>query len=653
MRTCVPAGRLVQVALVVLLLAGVPVPASSSYAQVPPTPGGAVPQDPGRTTSHEAIIAGHLRYGSTLIDGADVNVRRCRTNLALSCDLPTTVESGPEGGYVTAAGLGIFDLWVPRSTSLYGLPYHSLHPMRVEAQSPGAYTDRDLAVESPSVIVRGAVRDSQGQPVPGAQVKFFLADQTLRGPLEVASTFTSTNYSTYLYNLPCSTAGNYNCNPNYPNNYGCVVGGLYPCTSSSGYGIGQYLYNTPCTTAGNYNCNPNYPNNYGCVTGSLYPCTNSSTYGSGQYLYNTPCSTAGNYDCNPQYPNNYGCVVGGLYPCASSSIGTSYYLYASTSCSVSPPPNCNPQYPNTTAICTPGQGYTCTTPTTYGTSYYLYANTPCTSTTPPPNCNPSYPNTTAICTPGQGYTCTSSSGTSGYFYNVPCTDSTGYNCNPNYPNNFGCTPGGLYPCATADPAPTSTYQVTLAPGSYRAAVVSMGYAPTYACCLTVPVTVTTSPTLLDLTVGPGTTFTGHATLAGSNAMYVPLKVMFVKADTQEVIRQETPFWSSNGTFTVQNVPAGTFDVWLKVQQYVAVVARQVTFTLGSPTSWDFGMLPAGDADHNDRVTAGDFSVLKATFGQTGSCASYWLVTCADFDGNGTVSPNDFTLLKQNFGAGSP
>jgi hypothetical protein len=90
-----------------------------------------------------------------------------------------------------------------------------------------------------------------------------------------------------------------------------------------------------------------------------------------------------------------------------------------------------------------------------------------------------------------------------------------------------------------------------------------------------------------------------------------------------------------------------------VHQHVSVVARQVPFESGSPVSRAFGTLAAGDADHNDRVTAADFSVLKRNFGQSAPCTAWWLVRCADFDLNGQISPNDFTLLKQSFGVVGP
>src|SRR5262249_43261296 len=118
----------------------------------------------------------------------------------------------------------------------------------------------------------------------------------------------------------------------------------------------------------------------------------------------------------------------------ASPYGTSYYLYATVPCTSTPPPNCNPSYPNTTAICTPGGGYTCTSSQGGGVSYYLYASVPCSSPAPP-NCNPSYPNTTAICTPGGGYTCTSTSG---------------YNCLPGDPTCYG---GYGYPPPPYNPAP--------------------------------------------------------------------------------------------------------------------------------------------------------------------------------------------------------
>jgi hypothetical protein len=209
----------------------------------------------------------------------------------------------------------------------------------------------------------------------------------------------------------------------------------------------------------------------------------------------------------------------------------------------------------------------------------------------------------------------------------------------------------LLASATTSAGPTGSYQLQLAPGAYRATVDAV--AQGYACCASEPVNISDPSSVRDFTVSPGVTFTGQVQLPQSSGSAPPTRVVFVQTDTQEVIRIATPEWSGGGMVTVPQVPPGTYDVSLKVHQHVSVVARQVPFGSSSPVSRAFGTLAAGDADHNDQVTAADFSVLKRKFGQSAPCTAWWLVRCADFDLNGQIGPNDFTLLKQSFGVVGP
>jgi hypothetical protein len=55
----------------------------------------------------------------------------------------------------------------------------------------------------------------------------------------------------------------------------------------------------------------------------------------------------------------------------------------------------------------------------------------------------------------------------------------------------------------------------------------------------------------------------------------------------------------------------------------------------------------GDYNHDGVVNAGDYTIWRASFGQTGSGLA------ADGDGNGTVEQADYDLWAQNFGNSSP
>jgi hypothetical protein len=111
----------------------------------------------------------------------------------------------------------------------------------------------------------------------------------------------------------------------------------------------------------------------------------------------------------------------------------------------------------------------------------------------------------------------------------------------------------------------------------------------------------------------------------------------------------------NGTFSRSGIPSGVYDVQVKHWQAISVEKTGLSFGGGNTVTQGFGLLRAGDADQNDRVSAADFTVLKQTFTQVTSCATATPIPnpCAEFDANETVGPNDFSLLKQNFGQQGP
>jgi hypothetical protein len=112
----------------------------------------------------------------------------------------------------------------------------------------------------------------------------------------------------------------------------------------------------------------------------------------------------------------------------------------------------------------------------------------------------------------------------------------------------------------------------------------------------------------------------------------------------------TVITETDGSFLLTGLPSGTFDVRVKDRQGISVEKKLLILGSGGTLIQDFGVLHSGDANNSDDVSAGDFTVLKQTFGQALPCATQHPVPgdCADFDANGTVSPNDFSILKQNF-----
>jgi len=60
-------------------------------------------------------------------------------------------------------------------------------------------------------------------------------------------------------------------------------------------------------------------------------------------------------------------------------------------------------------------------------------------------------------------------------------------------------------------------------------------------------------------------------------------------------------------------------------------------------------MKAGDANNDNVVSSGDFTLLKGTFGKSQGQPGYH--NRADFTGDTVVTSADFTLLKTNFGQG--
>jgi subtilisin family serine protease len=109
-----------------------------------------------------------------------------------------------------------------------------------------------------------------------------------------------------------------------------------------------------------------------------------------------------------------------------------------------------------------------------------------------------------------------------------------------------------------------------------------------------------------------------------------------------------------GEFPIPIPATGTYHVEVKYPLNLSLRREHLSSGTGvGPV--DFGIARAGDADGSDAVTAGDFSILKASFGTAATCAlnQSAVLPCADFDGSGFITPNDFSLLKSNFGHHGP
>ena len=122
-----------------------------------------------------------------------------------------------------------------------------------------------------------------------------------------------------------------------------------------------------------------------------------------------------------------------------------------------------------------------------------------------------------------------------------------------------------------------------------------------------------------------------ATLAGSVTIQGGQKnlvVRFFTPDTQtEVMKACSPI-DSSGNFTIYGITPGTYDVGVKCDSSLSLLAKDKVFTEGGTTNIAFGTLLGGDLNGDDIVDSGDYSILSANYNKWGGCYGYagnWLI----------------------------
>ena len=106
-------------------------------------------------------------------------------------------------------------------------------------------------------------------------------------------------------------------------------------------------------------------------------------------------------------------------------------------------------------------------------------------------------------------------------------------------------------------------------------------------------------------------------------------VRFFTPDTDTEIHKACAPTDGAGDFTIYGIPPGTYDVGVKPQGCLSILAEDKVFTDGNTTDIDFGDLYAGDLDGNDVGTILDYSIFAAQAnGKAGDCYGYpgnWLI----------------------------
>lgn len=160
--------------------------------------------------------------------------------------------------------------------------------------------------------------------------------------------------------------------------------------------------------------------------------------------------------------------------------------------------------------------------------------------------------------------------------------------------------------------------------------------------------VSTTSNVITLLYDPNAVDTGDLTLTytmqGRTDLTTEMSIEVYAQGEAVPSYQFTPTGSAAGEVTVFGLDVGTYEVAVKVSNYLQRVTT-VTIVSGANTA-SVAELRAGDANNDNFVTLQDFSILAGTFNLQEGGAGF--DPRADFNGDGFVTLVDFSLLASNF-----
>ncbi len=122
------------------------------------------------------------------------------------------------------------------------------------------------------------------------------------------------------------------------------------------------------------------------------------------------------------------------------------------------------------------------------------------------------------------------------------------------------------------------------------------------------------------------TLAGNVNLLGAGA--VNLVVRFFTPNTYTEVMKACSPTDASGNFTIYGITPGTYDVGVKADNSLSILAEDEVFTDGNTTDINFGDLLRGDLDGNDLIDLLDKGVLTDNYGKWGDCVSHggdWLL----------------------------
>lgn len=153
------------------------------------------------------------------------------------------------------------------------------------------------------------------------------------------------------------------------------------------------------------------------------------------------------------------------------------------------------------------------------------------------------------------------------------------------------------------------------------------------------------------TVGVGqAALTGTVTFqsrpaAPNSLLSMPVLVRITRVSDSAQFFYEYITTDNMGRFTVNNLPPGNYNVWVKGAHTLSNLVS-ATLVAGN-NNVNIGTLKEGDANDDNTVSLSDFSLLASSFGK--STGEVGFDARADFNGDGLITLTDFSLLASNYG----
>jgi len=121
------------------------------------------------------------------------------------------------------------------------------------------------------------------------------------------------------------------------------------------------------------------------------------------------------------------------------------------------------------------------------------------------------------------------------------------------------------------------------------------------------------------------TLAGSVTLQGGQKNIV---VRFFTPNTQTEVMKACSPTDASGNFTIYGITPGTYDVGVKCDSSLSLLAEDKVFTDGQTTNISFGTLLQGDLTGDDYIDATDYTYLSDNWQKWGPCYGYagnWLI----------------------------